>query len=81
MGNVVSMARERAERQARARVAAERGSLHPALRWIAGEAFWIAHRKAPDGTAACGASGSLVLAPPGVPTCRDCYPAAASGDS
>lgn len=46
---------------------------HPVLRWVAGSVFYVAHRK--DGrTAACGADGSLVLAPPGVPLCVTCYP-------
>jgi hypothetical protein len=80
MGTVVPLARLRAEREARARVAAERGSTHPALRWIAGDAFYIAHRKS-GGRAACGAEGSLILAPPGVPLCDRCYPRAVSGES
>lgn len=80
MGNVIHLARQRAQREARVRVAAERGSLHPALRWIAGTAFYIAHRKDADGVAACGAEGDLMLAPPGVPLCSRCYPPAASGD-
>jgi hypothetical protein len=76
MGTVVPLSRVRAERQARARIAAERGSRHPALRWIAGDAFYIAHRKDEYGRPACGARGPLVLAPPGVPPCAVCYPAA-----
>lgn len=48
-------------------------SLHPTLRWVAGRAFYVAHRK--DGSAAaCGVPGDLVLAPPGVPLCIECYP-------
>jgi hypothetical protein len=48
---------------------------HPALRWVAGAAFWSAHRK--DGAgAACGANGDLTLAPPGVPLCVECFPLA-----
>lgn len=46
---------------------------HPALRWVAGSVFYVAHRKDGPG-AACGADGSLVLAPPGVPLCVTCYP-------
>lgn len=46
---------------------------HPALRWCAGRVFYVAHRKA-DGAAACGASGDLILAPPGVPQCVECFP-------
>lgn len=46
---------------------------HPSLRWVAGAAFYVAHRKT-DGQAACGARGSLVLAPPGVPLCVECFP-------
>jgi hypothetical protein len=52
---------------------------HPALRWVAGRTYYVAHRRDPvAGAAACGATGELVLAPPGVPLCRDCYPVAAS---
>lgn len=50
-------------------------AMHPALRWVAGRAFYIAHRKT-DGVAACGARGDLTLAPPGVPRCVECYPLA-----
>lgn len=48
-------------------------AMHPALRWVAGHVFYVAHRKA-DGRAACGARGDLVLAPPGVPRCVACFP-------
>lgn len=59
----------RADRAARKRAASE----HPALRWTAGAAFYTAHRK--EGReAACGARGSLTLAPPGVPLCVECFP-------
>jgi len=47
--------------------------MHPALRWVAGAAFYVAHRKDGSG-AACGAQGSLMLAPPGVPACVKCFP-------
>lgn len=50
---------------------------HPALRWVAGRVFYVAHRRGEDGGAECGAEGSLVLAPPGVPLCVDCYDRAA----
>lgn len=73
MGTVTPLAIHRAQKQSRAQEAADAGSRHPALRWVAGEAFWIAHRK--DGAgAACGAEGALMLAPPGVPLCSECYP-------
>lgn len=49
--------------------------LHPVLRWCAGAAFYVAHRKDGD-RAACGAKGDLVLAPPGVPACIECWPLA-----
>jgi hypothetical protein len=48
---------------------------HPALRWIAGEMWWAAHRRNPlTGKAACGAPGELVLASRGVPLCLACFP-------
>jgi hypothetical protein len=48
---------------------------HPSLRWVAGEVYWVAHRRDPDaGLTVCGESGPLTLAPPGVPLCPDCYP-------
>lgn len=50
---------------------------HPALRWIAGGAYWVAHRRE-DGRPVCGAPGELVLASPSVPLCTDCYPHARS---
>ena len=50
---------------------------HPSLRWIAGDAYWLAHRRGPDGRPRCGATGELVLAAPSVPLCTDCVPAAA----
>lgn len=43
------------------------------LHWVAGSAFYIAHAKDGD-DAACGARGDLILAPPGVPLCVECYP-------
>jgi hypothetical protein len=69
---VVDLGARRVERD-RDRDAARRA--HPALRWVAGTAFYIAHRKA-DGAAACGARGDLMLATPGVPLCVECYPLA-----
>jgi hypothetical protein len=76
VGTVASLAEHRAARAAR--VAARKGQ-HPALRWVAGRTYYVAHRRDPvAGAAACGATGELVLAPPGVPLCRDCYPVAAS---
>lgn len=67
---VVSIAERRDRRTERDRARAA----HPALRWVAGRTFYIAHAKV-DGHAACGADGDLVLAPPGVPLCVACYPA------
>lgn len=78
MGTITELGPLRAEREARSRDIAERASMHPALRWVAGEVFYIAHRRA-DGGTACGAPGALVLAPPGVPLCEDCYPNRRSG--
>lgn len=66
---VVDLAARRAERRDREIATSE----HPALRWVAGAAFYVAHRK--DGPeAACGARGDLTLAPPGVPRCIECFP-------
>lgn len=50
-------------------------SMHPSLRWVAGRTFYVAHRK-DDEAAACGARGDLILAPPGVPLCVECFPLA-----
>lgn len=73
MGTVVNLAEVGARRAERERDLDLSRSRHPALRWVAGQAFYIAHRK--TGTvAACGARGALVLAPPGVPLCVECYP-------
>jgi hypothetical protein len=48
---------------------------HPALRWCAGDVYYLAHDRDPDsGVATCGAPGSLMLAPPGVPLCVRCWP-------
>jgi hypothetical protein len=78
MGTVIALDQHRADKQSRAQEAADRGSRHPALRWVAGETFYIAHRKDGSG-AACGADGDLMLAPPGVPLCSVCYPGRGSG--
>lgn len=69
---MVDLTTRRAERE-RDRDAAR--AAHPALRWVAGATFYIAHRKG-DAGAACGAAGDLTLAPPGVPLCVTCYPPA-----
>jgi hypothetical protein len=70
MGDVVGLAEQRERRdERRAVLMAE----HPSLRWVAGRAFYVAHRK-DGGAAECGASGPLTLAPPGVPLCVKCYP-------
>lgn len=67
-GDVVDLAQHKREKIMAA-------SQHPALRWVAGSAFYVAHRK--DGPhAACGAQGDLTLAPPGVPACTECFPLA-----
>lgn len=72
MSQVVSLADAAARREE----TREHGrAAHPALRWVAGRAFYVAHRK-DDRAAACGAAGSLTLAPPGVPLCVTCYPPA-----
>lgn len=76
MGDLVDLANARAER---ARVYEDLAVMHPALRWVAGSAWWVAHRRTLAGSTACGAAGSLILAPPGVPLCPDCYPR--SGDA
>lgn len=68
---VVDLAARRADKRDRVIVVSD----HPALRWVAGAAFYVAHRK--DGCgAACGARGDLTLAPPGVPRCVECFPLA-----
>ena len=74
MGQVVDM-EQRSRRAERERDRDAVRSLHPAGRWVAGDTFYIAHRKALGG-AACGAPGLLTLAPPGVPRCVDpeCFP-------
>ena len=73
MGTITELGPLRAEREARSRRIAEHAPRHPALRWVAGDVFYIAHRR-DDSGAACGAVGDLVLAPPGVPLCDECYP-------
>lgn len=73
MGTVVDLSARQERRATRERELALSRSHHPSLRWVAGAAFYVAHRKA-DGAAACGARGSLTLAPPGVPLCIECYP-------
>ena len=74
-----SIIRLDAVRERRRATGAELAPTHPALRWVAGDAYYLAHRR--DRTrqeAACGAQGSLILAPPGVPLCESCYPQAAT---
>ena len=66
---VVDLVARRADKRDRDIVASE----HPALRWVAGAAFYIAHRKV-GAVTACGARGDLILAPPGVPRCVTCFP-------
>lgn len=80
MGTVTGLADYRADRDDRRAEMADRAAMHPSLRWVAGEVFYIAHRRSVEGDAACGADGKLTLAPPGVPLCADCYSWAADGD-
>lgn len=82
MAEVTSLDDARAARARRAQAAADAAPSHPALRWVAGTTWWVAHRRdRKAGSAACGAAGDLILAPPGVPLCEDCYPAAARRSS
>jgi len=69
---VISLEAARAERRA-ARIPVN--STHPSLRWVAGEQWYLAHRRGRDGNLVCGAEGDLVLAPPGTPPCRECFTA------
>lgn len=78
MGSVTELGPLREEHDERARRIAEHAPRHPALRWLAGDAWYIAHRRTADGTA-CGAEGELVLATRGVPLCDECYPARRGG--
>lgn len=76
MGDVVSLAAARTRRDSDAELAGH-APMHPALRWVAGDVYYLAHRRSGAGGAACGAAGALILAPPGVPLCGRCYPAVA----
>ncbi len=76
MGDVVALSEQAARRAERDRAIAA----HPSLRWVAGRAFYVAHRKIDD-VAACGAEGDLMLATPGVPLCVLCYPLRERGGS
>lgn len=78
MGSVTELGPLREERDARASLIQERAARHPALRWLAGDVWYIAHRRTEDGTA-CGAEGELVLATRGVPLCDECYPGRGGG--
>lgn len=71
MGQVVAIGEAR--RVERERDLDQERAQFPTLRWVAGAAFYIAHRKY-DRVAACGARGDLMLAPPGVPLCIVCFP-------
>lgn len=74
MGDLVEL-RLAQQRRWQERTAA--AAQHPTLRWCAGECYWLAHaRDHETGRACCGAPGTLMLAPPGVPRCTDCYPPA-----
>lgn len=72
MGTVVDLGARRAG-VTRDRRADEARARHPILRWVAGDVFYVAHRRG-DQDAACGAAGELTLAPPGVPLCVECWP-------
>lgn len=76
-GTVIEL---RPARPAKGTPEAHPAPMHPALRWIAGGAYWVAHRRS-DGRPVCGAPGDLILASPDVPLCTDCYPQAASGET
>ncbi len=76
MGEVVSLAAARARRGHATPGPDTLAPQHPSLRWIAGDVWYLAHRRTRHGGAACGMPGGLILAPPGVPLCTDCYPAA-----
>lgn len=72
---VVPLAGARERRAARDRARVISAARHPALRWVAGDTYWVAHRRDQSGGGAwCGMPGALTLAPPGVPLCPDCYP-------
>lgn len=73
MGTVVNLLDHRDRRAERERALVMSRSRHPSLRWVAGDVYYLAHRKTGQ-AAACGAEGQLVLAPPGVPLCPTCYP-------
>jgi hypothetical protein len=78
VGGICSLDDARERRRQRRLAAAEHAGWHPALRWLTpGSA--PAHRRASDGGTACGESGPLTLASPGVDLCQDCYPARAYG--
>jgi len=70
MGTISSLAEHRARRRAE-RIPAN--STHPALRWVAGDKWYLAHRRGRDGNVLCGTDGDLILAPPGTPACPDCF--------
>jgi hypothetical protein len=72
VAEVISLSEERDRRRGGAGTG--RAVTHPALRWVAGDAYYVAHRRALDeAVAVCGADGALILAPPGVPLCPACY--------
>jgi hypothetical protein len=77
MGDIVSLTARRACHGG-AVAAVERAPTHPALRWVVGDVWYLAHRRGRSGGAACGMPGGLILAPPGVPLCSSCYPAVAA---
>jgi hypothetical protein len=76
MGTVVDLEQWREKRpSSRAREFAQAVPDHPALRWVAGEQWWLAHRRDPDSSVAvCQVPGELVLATAGVLPCPVCYP-------
>ena len=48
---------------------------HPCLRWLAGDVYWLAHRRdLSTKRPVCAATGDLVLATAAVPLCGNCFP-------
>lgn len=73
MGKIVELAGAQKRRSQVRSEMATLAPMHPALRWIAGEAD-RAHRRRADGHTACGEVGPLMLADPDSSYCPVCYP-------
>jgi hypothetical protein len=73
VGTIGDLDQARQRRAERIRAAAEHATLHPALRWAAGD-DGAAHRRTRDGRTVCGEPGPLVLADAGTELCPACYP-------